>query len=174
MLMARAFWIEAAGAAMAVALPRGVPPGRAVLGANMETALNVVWDAGALPCDRVTVVGAGVVGALAAWLCARLPGAEVTLVDTNPDRAAVADALGCGFAAPEAAPGDCDLVIHASATGAGLATALGAAGLEATVVEASWYGDRPPPVGLGGAFPSRRLRLVSSQVGHVPTGRRAR
>ena len=164
----------AAPAAMAVALPRGVPPGRAVLGANMETALNVVWDAGALPCDRVTVVGAGVVGALAAWLCARLPGAEVTLVDTNPDRAAVADALGCGFAAPEAAPGDCDLVIHASATGAGLATALGAAGLEATVVEASWYGDRPPTVGLGGAFHSRRLRLISSQVGHVPTGRRAR
>jgi threonine dehydrogenase-like Zn-dependent dehydrogenase len=107
-------------------------------------------------------------------LCGRLPGAEVTLVDVNPGRAAVAAALGCGFAAPEAAPGDCDLVIHASATGAGLATGLGAAGLEATVVEASWYGDRPPTVGLGGAFHSRRLRLVSSQVGLVPTGRRAR
>jgi threonine dehydrogenase-like Zn-dependent dehydrogenase len=164
----------AAPAEMAVPLPRGVPPGRAVLGANMETALNVVWDAGALPADRIAVVGAGVVGALVGWLCARLPGAEVTLVDVNPDRAAVAAALGCGFALPDAAPADCDLVVHASATGAGLATALGAAGLEATVVEASWYGDRPPTVGLGGAFHSRRLRLVSSQVGLVPTGRRAR
>jgi threonine dehydrogenase-like Zn-dependent dehydrogenase len=166
--------VFAAPAEMAVPLPKGVPPGRAVLAANMETALNVAWDAGVLPCDRVAVVGAGVVGALVAWLCARLPGAEVTLVDVNPARAEVAAALGCGFAAPDAAPGDCDVVVHASATGAGLATALGAAGLESTVVESSWYGDRPPTVGLGGAFHSRRLRLVSSQVGLVPTGRRAR
>jgi threonine dehydrogenase-like Zn-dependent dehydrogenase len=151
-----------------------VPAARAVLAANMETALNVVWDAGAAPGDRIAVVGAGTVGALAGWLCGRLPGAEVTLVDVNPARAGLAEALGCGFARPEAAPGDCDLVIHASASGAGLATALAAAGLEATVVEASWHGDRAVAVGLGGAFHSRRLRLVSSQVGLVPAARRAR
>lgn len=164
----------AAPVEMVVPLPPGVPAGRAVLAANMETALNVVWDAGALPGDRIAVVGAGVVGALAAWICARLPGSEVTLVDVNPARASLAASLGCGFAGPEAAPVDCDLVIHASASGEGLATALAAAGLEATVVEASWYGDRPPTVGLGGAFHSRRLKLVSSQVGLVPIGRRAR
>ncbi len=166
--------VFAAPAAMAVPVPEGVPAARAVLGANMETALNVVWDAGALPGDRVAVVGAGVVGALVAWLCARLPGAEVTLVDIDPGRAALAAALGCGFALPEAAPGDCDVVVHASASAAGLATALAAAGQEATVVEASWYGDRAIPVALGDAFHSRRLRLVSSQVGQVPPGRRAR
>ena len=66
----------AAPAAMAVPLPAGVPLGRAVLGANMETALNIVWDAGATACDRIAVVGAGVVGALAGWLCARLPGSR--------------------------------------------------------------------------------------------------
>jgi threonine dehydrogenase-like Zn-dependent dehydrogenase len=164
----------AAPAAMAVPLPKGVPPGRAVLAANMETALNIVWDAGAVSCDRIAVVGAGVVGALTGWLCARLPGAEVTLVDLSPDRAKLAAVLGCRFALPEAAPEDCDLVVHTSATGAGLSTALAAAGLEATVVEASWYGDRPPTVGLGGGFHSRRLRLISSQVGLVPTARRAR
>ena len=164
----------AAPAAMAVPLPEGLPAGRAVLAANMETALNILWDSGASAGDRIAVVGAGTVGALTGWLCARLPGTEVTLVDVNPERAALAAALGCGFAVPEAAPEDCDLTIHTSASGEGLATALGAAGLEATVVEASWYGDRPPTVGLGGAFHSRRLRLVSSQVGLVPTERRAR
>lgn len=164
----------AAPDAMAVPLPEGVPPERAVLGANMETALNVVWDAGVLPCDRVAVVGAGVVGALAGWLCARLPGAEVTLVDVDPGRAALAAALGCGFALPEAAPADCDVVIHASASEAGLATALGCAGVEATVAEASWYGERAPAAALGGAFHSRRLRLQSSQVGMVPAARRGR
>ncbi len=161
-------------AAMAVPLPEDVPAERAVLGANMETALNVVWDAAAAPGDRIAVVGCGVVGALAAWLCARLPGAEVTLVDVNPARAALAVTLGCRFAAPDDCPGDRDLVIHASASGAGLATALAAAGLEATVVEASWYGDREPAVPLGGGFHSRRLRLVASQVGRVPASRRAR
>jgi threonine dehydrogenase-like Zn-dependent dehydrogenase len=164
----------AAPVAMAVPLPPGVPAGRAVLAANMETALNVVWDGGAAPGDRIAVVGAGTVGALAGWLCARLPGAQVTLVDIDPARAGLAAALGCRFAAPEDAPAGCDLVIHASASGEGLATALAAAGPEATVVEASWYGDRDVAIGLGGNFHGGRLRLVSSQVGQVPPARRAR
>lgn len=164
----------AAPAAMAVPLPPGVPAGRAVLAANMETALNVVWDAGSMPGDRVAVIGAGVVGALVGWLCGRLPGAAVTLVDLDAGRAALASALGLGFALPAATPSDCDVVIHASASAEGLATAIGAAGFEATVVEASWYGDRAIPVALGAAFHSRRLRLVSSQVGMVPAPRRAR
>jgi threonine dehydrogenase-like Zn-dependent dehydrogenase len=161
-------------AAMAVPIPEDVPLGRAVLAANLETALNIVWDAAAAPGDRIAVVGAGTVGVLAAWLCARLPGAEVTLVDVNPSRAALAAALGCCFAEPSACPGECDVVIHTSATASGLATALAAAGLEATVVEASWYGEGMPPVPLGAGFHSRRLRLVSSQVGLVPARRRAR
>ena len=164
----------AAPAAMAVPVPDAVPPGRAVLAANMETALNVVWDAGALPGDRIAVVGAGTVGALVARLSARIAGTEVTLVDTNPARAALATALGCAFALPEAAPADCDLVVHASASAAGLATAIAAAGDEAAVVEASWYGDRAVSLALGGAFHARRLRLVSSQVGRVPAARAPR
>ena len=102
-------------------LPDDVPPQRAVLAANMETALNAVWDAAPGPADRIAVVGAGVVGALVAYLCGRLPGAEVTLVDINPARAELARALGVSFAAPETAPGDCDLVVHASGIAAGLA-----------------------------------------------------
>jgi hypothetical protein len=161
----------AAPAAMAVPLPEGVPPRRAALAANAETALNVVWDAGVQPGDRVAVIGAGVVGALAGWIAASIPGTEVTLVDVNPARAALAGRLGCGFALPGAAPPDRDVVIHASASAAGLATALEIAGPDATVVEASWYGDRPISIGLGGAFHSRRLRLVASQVGELPLGR---
>lgn len=161
-------------AAMALPLPPGLPPGRAVLAANMETALNVVWDAGVGPGDRVAVVGAGVVGALVARLCARLPGAQVTLVDVLPARAELATALGCGFAAPGQAEGDCDVVVHASASAAGLAEALALAGPEATVVEASWHGAGTVAVPLGGAFHSRRLRLISSQVGRLPPGRAPR
>ena len=161
-------------AAAVIRVPDGIPPERAVLAANVETALNAVWDAGPGPADRIAVVGGGVVGALVAYLCGGLPGAEVTLVDVNPARAGLAQALGVGFAAPEVAPAGCDLVVHASGTAAGLATALRLAGDEATVLELSWYGAGEVAVPLGGAFHSRRLRLISSQVGQVAPTRRPR
>jgi hypothetical protein len=155
-------------------VPENVPPQRAVLAANMETALNAMWDAAAGPADRIAIVGAGTVGSLCAFIAGRLPGAEVTLIDIEPSRAAIAAALGVRFAAPAQAPGDCDVVIHASASAAGLATALRLAGEEASVVELSWYGSGEVAVPLGAAFHSRRLRLVSSQVGQVAPSRRPR
>ena len=155
-------------------LPENLPASRAVLAANMETALNAIWDAAPGPADRIAVVGAGVVGALCAWLAGKLPGAQVTLVDIEPRRAAIAAALGVGFALPDAEAGECDLVIHASATAAGLATALRLAGEEASVVELSWYGAGEVAAPLGEAFHSRRLRLISSQVGQVALSRRPR
>jgi threonine dehydrogenase-like Zn-dependent dehydrogenase len=155
-------------------LPPGVPAGRAVLAANLETALNGLWDAGVLPGDRVAVVGGGSVGCLAAWVAGRIPGCEVELVDSNPRRAAVAAALGVSFALPDAAHGEADVVLHASGTEAGLGLALRLAGFEATVIELSWYGDRPVSLSLGEAFHSRRLVLKSSQVGAVAAPRRSR
>ena len=161
-------------ASAAMVLPENLPPQRAVLAANMETALNAVWDAAPGPADRIAVVGAGVVGSLVAYLCGRLPGAEVTLIDINPARAELARALGVSFAGAETAKGDCDLVVHASGNGSGLGTALALAGEEATVLEMSWYGDAPVTAPLGGAFHSRRLRLVSSQVGRIAPSHRPR
>jgi len=155
-------------------VPEGVPPERAVLAANMETALNILWDSAVGPGDRIAVIGAGVVGALAGYLAGRLPGAEVTLVDPNGGRATLAHAFACDFASPEAAPENCDVVIHTSATSDGLATALACAGAEATIVEASWYGAGRVEAPLGGAFHSQRLKLVSSQVGHLPPARQPR
>jgi threonine dehydrogenase-like Zn-dependent dehydrogenase len=155
-------------------LPDKVPPPRAVLAANMETALNAVWDGAPGPADRIAVIGAGVVGTLVAYLCARLPGATVTLVDTEPSRAALAAAVGARFAAPPDAPQDCDIVFHASGSGAGLATAIAAAGDEARVIELSWYGAGQISLPLGGAFHSRRLAIVSSQVGRVAPSHRPR
>lgn len=155
-------------------LPDGLPPARAVMAANMETALNAVWDGGALPASRIAVIGAGVVGCLVAYLTGRMPGTEVTLVDVAPARAPIAAALGVAFATPDQAPADCDLVFHASGAASGLATALACAGDEASVIEMSWYGDGTVPVPLGGAFHSRRLRLISSQVGKVANNQRSR
>ena len=160
-------------AGAAVPLPDGVPPTRAILAANMETAVNAVWDAAPQPAARVAIVGAGVVGGLVAFALRRLLlGGNVTLVDINPSRAKLAQAFGASFAAPDTAPSDCDIVVHASGTAPGLSTALSLAGDEATVLELSWYGAGMVPVPLGEAFHSRRLRLISSQVGKVAPSQR--
>ena len=159
---------------MLAVVPHGIPARRATLAANMETALNALWDSGAGPCDEIAVIGAGVVGLLVAFLAARLPGAKVTLVDIDPARAALAAALGAGFATPDRLPAACDVVFHTSASEAGIASAIACAGMEAAIVEMSWYGDRVPLVPLGGAFHSRRLRLIGSQVGQVAPSRRPR
>ena len=160
--------------AMCIPVPDTVPTARAVLAANMETALNVVWDAAPLPGERMLVIGAGVVGLLIASLLARIPAAVVTVVDTNPTRAGLARSLGCDFAAPDAAPGEQELIVHSSASEAGLRLALASAATEARIVEASWFGDSAPAVPLGEAFHARRLRLISSQVGLVATAMRQR
>jgi NADPH:quinone reductase-like Zn-dependent oxidoreductase len=156
-----------------VPVPSDIPLQRAVLAANVETALNATWDAAPGPAGRIAVVGAGVVGSLVGFLCAQIKGAEVTLIDIDPARSNLARALNLKFATPDAAPMDCDFVFHASATAAGLATALDIAGDEATIIELSWYGTGTVPVPLGGAFHSRRLKIISSQVGKVAPSHRA-
>jgi threonine dehydrogenase-like Zn-dependent dehydrogenase len=155
-------------------LPAGIPPQRAVLAANLETAINGLWDAAPRIGDHITVVGAGTLGCLVAWLAGRIPGCAVELIDVDPARAPVAATLGVGFALPEQAKRDADVVIHTSGAPAGLATALGLAGFEARVVELSWFGDRLVPLPLGAAFHHRRLRLQSSQVGTVAAAQRPR
>ena len=163
-----------APAAMCVPVPDAVPDHRAVLAANMETALNILWDARPLAGERCLVIGAGVVGLLAAALLARIPGIAPTIVDLDPGRAALAAALGLRFARPEDAPAEQELIIHASASAAGLQLALDRAAFEARIVEASWHGDRMVPLPLGEAFHARRLSILSTQVGAVAPAMRGR
>ncbi|WP_327235462.1 zinc-binding alcohol dehydrogenase [Streptomyces sp. NBC_01317] len=155
-------------------VPDDVPAARAILAGTVETAVNAVWDAAPLLGDRIAVVGAGMVGASVAAVLARYPAVRVQLVDADPSRAAVAHALGVDFALPADALGDRDLVVHASATEAGLARSLELLAPEGTVLELSWYGDRRISVPLGEAFHSGRLVLRSSQVGMVSAARRSR
>jgi threonine dehydrogenase-like Zn-dependent dehydrogenase len=163
-----------ASAAMCIPIPDAVPDHRAVLGANMETALNILWDAQPLPGEGALVIGAGVVGLLVAYLLARIPAMAVTIIDPDASRRAIAEQFGVTFAAPEAAPTDQELIIHASANPAGLRQALHCAAFEARIIEASWFGDRDVALPLGEAFHSRRLRLISSQVGAVAPAMRGR
>lgn len=161
-------------ASAVVPVPDAVPPERAVLAGTVETAVNALWDAAPLLGDRIAVVGAGMVGCCVARLLARFPGARVQLVDVDPARAATARALGVDFATPATASDGCDLVFHASASPTGLASCLELLAPEATVIELSWYGDRPVLVPLGESFHARRLTVRASQVGTVSPARAGR
>ena len=156
----------------ATVLPEKLPPKRAVLAANMETALNVVWDAGILPGDKVAVFGAGAVGSMVAFIASRIVGTETLLIDKDPTRRRVASALDIAFT--DKSVGTFDVLINASGSADALADAIDHAGPEAHIVEASWHGDKPATLPLGGAFHSRRLSIISSQVGMIPPARRAR
>jgi 2-desacetyl-2-hydroxyethyl bacteriochlorophyllide A dehydrogenase len=157
-------------------VPDSIPAGRAVLAANLETALNGFWDAALQPGERVAVIGAGVVGSLVAWL-ARAAGFDVVLIDLNPQREALANALGVAFSTPAAAAANraqqFDKIIHASGSPSGLLLALDLAAFEATLIEMSWYGNKPVPLPLGEAFHALRLTLKSSQVGSIAPSHRA-
>jgi 2-desacetyl-2-hydroxyethyl bacteriochlorophyllide A dehydrogenase len=156
-------------------IPSDIPARRAVLAANMETALNAVWDSGITACDRIAIVGAGVLGLLIASLATALPGAEVFVSDINAQRREVAEAYGAEFLQPHEAGGlNADAVFHTSATPAGLQCSIDCAGFEARIIELSWYGKTEMPIMLGGAFHSQRLQIISSQVGSVAASRRQR
>ena len=155
-------------------VPPGIPARRATLAANMETALNAVWDSRMAVGARVNVIGAGIVGLLTGYLAARIPGTEVTLIDVTEARRDVAERIGVGYATARDMPGEADVVFHTSATASGLQAAIDSAGMEARIVEMSWYGTREVGIGLGGAFHSKRLQLISTQVGHVSAAQRPR
>lgn len=158
----------------AIPVPDSVSDERATLAANLETAINGLWDAGPRVGDRIAVIGAGLVGLLSALLAADIPGTEVEVIEPDPGRAEIARSLGLAVVAADRATRAVDLVIHASGNPAGLPVALDLAGFEATILELSWFGDQPVTLPLGEAFHSRRLRLVGSQVGAVAAERRAR
>jgi Zn-dependent alcohol dehydrogenase len=156
------------------AIPDSVPTGRAVLAANLETAVNGIWDAAPRVGDRVAVVGAGTVGCLVAWLAAGQRGTQVELIDIDMRKGSAASALGVVFREPHQAAHDADIVIEASGTDGGLRLALELGAFEARILSLSWFGTDAVSLPLGEAFHSRRLRLISSQVAHIATGQRAR
>ena len=149
-------------------LPEGLDPQLAVLAANLETAVNGVWDANPQPGERISVIGAGVVGALVGWRLRQVTGAPVELVDVNPARSVLAATLGLDFRTPDSASKECDLIVHASGARAGLLAALESAACDGRIIEMSWYGDTPVALPLGEAFHSRRLTIQCSQVGQIP------
>ena len=160
-------------ASAVVPIPKDVPVPRAVLAANMETALNAVWDAGLRPGTRCLVVGAGLLGALITACLSHHADLTVDVTDKRPNPVVKWADVHVNYMSPQdVSPQAYDVAFHTSASPAGLQTAIDALGFEGRVIELSWYGDRPVSVSLGGNFHANRLQIISSQVGHIAPSRR--
>ena len=153
-------------------VPKEVPPLRATLASNLETALTALWDAQVMVGDKVLVVGFGMIGALVARLLQGIPAVSLYVYDTDPRRVMMAEQAGFTLAA--SALDDFDIAFHSSSSEAGLQTSIDAVGTEGKVIELSWYGTQPVQVHLGGSFHQQRKQLISSQVSSLPVHRRAR
>ena len=155
--------------------PTACPPRRAVLAGTVETAVNALWDARPLVGDRVSVVGAGMVGCCVARLLARIPGVAGDARRRRPlagrgrrgSRGRLrAPRRGAGRTGPRGA--------HQRHVGraAALARPAGAGGRRWSTSA----GTATPRCSSrsGGRFHSDRLSIRSSQVGTVATARRGR
>ena len=165
-------YVVPAGAVTVV--PEGVPPARAVLAGTVETAVNALWDAAPLLGDRVAVVGAGMVGCCVARLLSRFPACRSRSSTSTPAGPTSRPRSASTSRCPADAADGRDLVVHTSATSAGLQRSLDLLAPEGTVIDLSWYGDTEVRLSLGGAFHSGRLGIRASQVGTVSPARRGR
>jgi 2-desacetyl-2-hydroxyethyl bacteriochlorophyllide A dehydrogenase len=165
-------------ASQVVPLPAGVPPEHGVFLANLETAVNIVLDAAPRLGETALVSGLGVVGLLVLQVLLRSGVAEVIAIDPLPRRRAMATQLGAALVlAPEDGIVErvhaqtegrgADVAVEVSGAPEALWPAIEAVADEGTVVVASWYGTKPVPLLLGGHFHRGRVRLRSSQVGHL-------
>ncbi|MEM9043318.1 MAG: zinc-binding alcohol dehydrogenase [Pseudomonadota bacterium] len=154
-------------------LPADVPASRAILAANMETAVNAIWDASPKPGSRVAIVGAGLLGCLIAGLLSARGDLSVSVVDVLPQRSATLSDFHVSFISTTERMDPVETVFHTSASDAGLQTAIEMLAFEGQVIELSWFGSRMVSLDLGGAFHSKRLTIKGSQVGQVAKVRRA-
>ena len=158
---------------MVLPIPETVPAQRAVLAANMETALNAIWDSRIRPGARCLVVGAGLLGWLITSLLTLRKDISVDITDIRENPGVKADDFSVSLMTPDQVERQAyDLAFHTSASDGGLQTAVDALDFEGQVIELSWFGDRQTKVSLGGNFHANRLTIQCSQVGHVANARR--
>lgn len=154
-------------------LPENLPPARATLISNLETAITAVWDSGVHVGDRALVAGFGIIGSLVARLLSGIPGTEVYVTDSDPHKTGLATRMGFALYEPLQHP-DLDVAFNASATAEGLQSAIDSLGTEGRVIELSWYGTHDVHLWLGDTFHSRRKAILCSQVSTIPAAMRTR
>lgn len=155
-------------------IPPQVPPSRATLASNLETAVNAIWDSEVTIGEHALIIGFGAVGSLVARLLSFMSGIKLEIVDANPSKIALAEKMGFKACDPGSVSGNFDLAFHASRSSDGLQLAVDRVGFEGRIIELSWYGTNKISLSLGGTFHSQRKAILSSQVATPSRRQRSR
>ena len=158
-------------------VPDNVSDDRAALFPYLETAVNVLLDGAPRIGERVVVVGQGMLGLALTALLARYPLGGLIAVEPRPERRRLSLEFGAhGAVAPEEAEervrgtfqGGAELILEVSGSRSALDLAIRLAAREGRVIAGSWLAGAPTALDLGGWFHRGRIRVVSSQVSHLP------
>jgi threonine dehydrogenase-like Zn-dependent dehydrogenase len=156
-------------------LPDGIPPRRAVLAGNMETAVNALWDSEISVGDSVLIAGFGIVGALIALLASCIPGVAIVVLETNEKRRSLAAKLGFDlFENFRTGNTPFDAALNTTGDENALQICIDNTGFESQVTEVSFYGTKAVSVRMGGNFHISRKRIAVSQVSNLPLKKLAR
>jgi threonine dehydrogenase-like Zn-dependent dehydrogenase len=151
-------------------IPEAIDPKLAVLTSNLETALNAVWDGNIKIGENVLIVGFGIIGALLAGVLKSIKHVNIYIAETNKERIQLVKQLGLKLYTDEV---NLDAAFNTSANEKGFQIGLNSIGFEGRLIELSWYGKKEIKVSLGGDFHSKRKKIISSQVGSLPTDMRS-
>lgn len=158
-------------------IPDRVPDERAALFPYLETAVNLLLDGRPRIGERVVVTGQGVLGLALTALLARFPLGGLISVEPQRARRRLSLELGAGDSVPpkQAAEavrarfsGGAELVFEVSGNRQALDLAIRLAAREGRVIAGSWLAGDRTALDLGGWFHRGRVRIVSSQVSHLP------
>lgn len=152
-------------------LPEDMSPQVATLISNMETIVNAMWDAelffalSKLQNQKVAIVGFGNIGALLAVTLRKCYGVRPVIIESDNWRREKAEQLGFVVTNDNI---KFNLLFHSTGQQNGLGWCLKNAETEGIIIDLSWYGQQAISLSLGREFHYQRLRIISSQVSHIP------
>tara|TARA_B100001113_G_scaffold7774_1_gene6337 strand:- start:2368 stop:3336 length:969 start_codon:yes stop_codon:yes gene_type:complete len=148
-------------------IPKHIPIRRALLTANMETAINAMWDSKPSIGDKVYVVGAGIVGILMAYVLSSTFGINVTVIDSDKNKKKLCEFFNIDFENSMDCIENPDIIYECSGNISVLSELINNSTLETKICILSWYGKQQSKIKMGENCFSRRLEIIFSQVGNI-------
>ena len=152
---------------LATLIPSHIPYKRALLTANMETAINAMWDSQPSIGDNTYVIGAGIVGILMAYVLSSTFGIKVTVIDNNASKKKLCKFFNIDFENNINCIKDPDIIFECSGNASVLSDLINNSTLETKICILSWYGKQQSKIKMGENCFSRRLEIIFSQVGNI-------
>lgn len=152
-------------------IPKLIPIKRCLLTANMETAINAMWDTLPTCGDKILIIGAGIVGFLMAYILMTIIGIEILLIDTDKEKSKIAKIFGIKFSCSIPKSYNANIIYECSGNPSVIDILSSHVNDETVICIMSWYGNSVSNINFGNEFFSKRTKILFSQVAKVSHNR---